>query len=70
MKFLIDAHLSPSLAEVFENSDVIHTSSLPNGNLTSDTMKNYFEKNAKNIIRLLEDHSFLILEIENIRVLD
>ena len=36
MKFLIDAHLPPSLAEYFEGRDIIHTSSPEEGNFTPD----------------------------------
>ncbi len=38
MKFLIDAHLPPSLCRALaaEGHDAIHTSSLPDGNATTD----------------------------------
>lgn len=115
MKFIIDAHLPPSLTTYFEGHDIIHTSLLEDGNFTSDRtinhlsiseqrilitkdtdfyysfttkrepyklvlvklgnmrlkdIKGYFERNAKQLIALLEDHSFLILEPERIRILD
>lgn len=36
MKFLIDAHLPQSLASFFKDHDVVHSSELSEGNLTSD----------------------------------
>jgi predicted nuclease of predicted toxin-antitoxin system len=115
MNILIDAHLPESLAQYFQGHDVIHTSALPDGNYTADTMLNqvsmlenralitkdndfyysyvasgkpkklvlvklgnmrlkalkfYFEKNASKIIELLQEHSFIILEAERIRILE
>jgi predicted nuclease of predicted toxin-antitoxin system len=42
MKFLIDAHLPPSLAELLKSAghDAIHTRDLPSGNRTSDSEVN------------------------------
>jgi len=40
------------------------------GNMRLNEIKRYFEKNADEIIRLLEHHSFIILEKSKIRVLD
>ena len=40
MKFIIDAHLPSSLAKYFPDHDVIHTSVLTEGNLTSDSSIN------------------------------
>ncbi len=115
MKFILDAHLPASLALYFVGHDVLHTSTLPEGNFTADRtineisiledrvlitkdtdfyhsyvaarrpkklvlvklgnmrlkeLKAYFERNAATIIGLLEEHSFMILELEKIRVLD
>jgi predicted nuclease of predicted toxin-antitoxin system len=115
MKFILDAHLPASLALYFIGHDVLHTSTLPEGNFTADRkineisiledrvlitkdtdfyhsyvaarrpkklvlvklgnlrlkeLKEYFERNAATIIGLLEEHSFMILELERIRVLD
>jgi predicted nuclease of predicted toxin-antitoxin system len=115
MKLILDAHLPASLAQYFPGHDVLHTSTLPDGNLTSDAiinqisiledrvlitkdsdfyhsfvanrqpkrlvlaklgnmklkdLKAYFERNAGQMIGLLEDHSFLILEATKIRVLE
>lgn len=36
MKFLFDAHLPPSIGEYFKGHDVLHTSSLVDGNKTRD----------------------------------
>lgn len=36
MKFLIDAHLPPSISVYFEGHEVVHTSSLIEGNKTKD----------------------------------
>jgi predicted nuclease of predicted toxin-antitoxin system len=36
MKFILDAHLPASLALYFIGHDVLHTSALPEGNLTAD----------------------------------
>ena len=115
MKFLIDAHLPPSLAEYFEGHDIIHTSSPEEGNFTPDIsinslsisdqrvvitkdsdfyysyitkqepyklvlvklgnmrlkeIKSYFENNARQLIQLLEIHSFVILEPKRLRILE
>ena len=115
MKFLIDAHLPQSLASFFKDHDVIHSSELSEGNLTSDKtinaisiselrivitkdtdfyysylakkepyklvlvklgnmrlkdLKSYFEQNTRQIITLMQEHSFIILEQERIRVLE
>jgi predicted nuclease of predicted toxin-antitoxin system len=115
MKLILDAHLPSSLAQYFHGHDVVHTSALPEGNLTTDAtinqislledralitkdsdfynsfvanrqpkklvlvklgnmrlkeLKAYFERNAVQLISLLEDHSFLILEASKIRVLE
>jgi predicted nuclease of predicted toxin-antitoxin system len=40
------------------------------GNMRLRELKNYFERNAGRIIELLSEHSFLVLERENIRVLE
>ena len=40
------------------------------GNMRLKELKVYFERNASTIIKLLEEHSFLVLEKENIRVLE
>jgi len=47
MKLILDAHLPSSLAQYFPGHDVLHTSALPEGNLTSDETLNQ--------ISLLED---------------
>lgn len=115
MKFLIDAHLPASLAYFFKDHDVVHSSELTEGNLTSDKtinaisiseerivvtkdtdfyysyiakqepyklvlvklgnmrlkdLKSYFEQNAGQIIKVMQDHSFIILEPERIRILE
>lgn len=115
MNILLDAHLPASLSQFFLGHDVIHTSALPNGNLTTDSilnqisiledrvlitkdndfyysyvasqkpkklvlvklgnmrlkmLKTYFEKNASKLIELLQEHSFIILEADKIRVLE
>jgi predicted nuclease of predicted toxin-antitoxin system len=36
MKLILDAHLPASLAQYFPGHDVLHTSFLPEGNLTAD----------------------------------
>jgi hypothetical protein len=36
MKLILDAHLPASLAQYFPGYDVLHTSFLPDGNLTAD----------------------------------
>lgn len=40
------------------------------GNMRLKYLKDYFERNASTIIDLLKEHSFLVLESENIRVLE
>jgi predicted nuclease of predicted toxin-antitoxin system len=40
------------------------------GNMRLRELKEYFERNAPTIIKLLAEHSFLILQRENIRVLE
>ncbi len=40
------------------------------GNMRLNELKAYFERNAGQLIELLEDHSFLILESLKIRVLE
>ena len=40
------------------------------GNMRLKELKEYFQRNAFRIIELLEEHSFLVLEKENIRVLE
>ena len=40
MKFLIDAQLPQSLAEFFQEHDIIHTSTLKEGNMTKDRIIN------------------------------
>lgn len=40
------------------------------GNVRLKGLKDYFERNASTIIDLLKEHSFLVLESENIRVLE
>jgi predicted nuclease of predicted toxin-antitoxin system len=115
MKFLIDAHLPPLIGEFFKEHDIIHTSSLTEGNNTTDNsinslslqenrivitkdtdfyfsylavkkpyklvlvklgnmrikdLKLYFQLNADKIISAMENHSFIILEKEKIRILE
>src|ERR1700743_3090250 len=115
MKLILDAHLPASLAQYFPGHDVMHTSTLLEGNSTDDRiinqisiledralitkdsdfyysyvatrkpkklvlvklgnmrlkeLKAYFERNAGQLIKLLEEHSFLILEASKIRVLE
>ena len=115
MKLILDAHLPASLAQYFPGHDVMHTSTLLEGNSTDDRiinqisiledralitkdsdfyysyvatrkpkklvlvklgnmrlkeLKAYFERNATQLITLLEEHSFLILEASKIRVLE
>jgi len=115
MKFILDAHLPASLAQYFVGHDVLHTSTMPEGNFTADRtineisiledrvlitkdtdfyhsyvaarkpkklvlvklgnfrlkeLKAYFQRNSANIVELLQEHSFLILEPEKIRVLE
>ena len=115
MKLILDAHLPASLTQYFPGHDVVHTSFLPEGNLTADNtinqisiledrvlitkdsdfyysfvasrkpkklvlvklgnmrlkqLKAYFERNAEQLISLLGEHSFLILEEAKIRVLE
>ena len=36
MKLILDAHIPASLAQYFPGHDVLHTSFLPEGNLTAD----------------------------------
>lgn len=40
------------------------------GNMRLKELKAYFERNARQLITLLEEHSFLILEASKIRVLE
>jgi predicted nuclease of predicted toxin-antitoxin system len=40
------------------------------GNMRLKELKAYFERNARQLIKLLEEHSFLILEASKIRVLE
>jgi predicted nuclease of predicted toxin-antitoxin system len=40
------------------------------GNMRLKELKEYFERNASRLIELLKEHSFLVLEKENIRVLE
>jgi predicted nuclease of predicted toxin-antitoxin system len=40
------------------------------GNMRLKELKSYFERNAGKLIELLEDHSFIILEAEKIRILE
>lgn len=40
------------------------------GNMRLRDLKSYFERNSEQLITLLEDHSFIILEPDRIRVLD
>lgn len=40
------------------------------GNMRLNALKSYFEKNAAKIIDLLQEHSFIILETERIRILE
>lgn len=40
------------------------------GNMRLKELKDYFNRNAASIIELLKQHSFLILDKENIRVLE
>lgn len=115
MKFLIDAHLPQSLVSFFKDHNVVHSSELKEGNLTSDKtinaisiseqrivitkgtdfyysylakkepyklvlvklgnmrlqdLKKYFQQNVQQIITLMQEHSFIILEPERIRVLE
>jgi predicted nuclease of predicted toxin-antitoxin system len=115
MKFLLDAQMPESLAVYFPGHDVLHTTKLAEGNLTTDKsinaisieekrvlvtkdsdfyhsyvasqqpyklvlvklgnmrlkdLKSFFERNAIKIIELMQDHSFIILEPEKIRVLE
>ena len=50
MKLIIDAHLPLSIAIYFTNCDVIHTSQLPEGNLTSDNSINKLTVEEKRIL--------------------
>jgi predicted nuclease of predicted toxin-antitoxin system len=40
------------------------------GNMRIQQLKDYFSRNAATIVSLLENHSFLIIETDKIRVLD
>jgi predicted nuclease of predicted toxin-antitoxin system len=51
MKMILDAHLPASLAQYFPGHDVVHTSALPEGNLTTDATINQ--------ISLLEDRALI-----------
>lgn len=115
LKFFIDAHLPQALVSFFSEHDVVHSTELPEGNLTSDKtinalsiaeqrivitkdsdfyysylavkepyklvlvklgnmrlkdLKKYFEQNAPQIITLMQESSFIILEPEKIRILE
>jgi len=115
MKFILDAHIPPSLIEIFKDHEVIHTKDMPRGNLTADSeinnmafendailitkdtdfyysylaskkppklilvkfgnkrlreLKEYFKLNYNSIIKLLQNHSFLILEEDRIRMIE
>jgi predicted nuclease of predicted toxin-antitoxin system len=56
MKLLLDAHLPASLAQYFPRHDVLHTSLLPEGNLTSDR--------TINEISILEDRVLITKDSE------
>ena len=66
MKFLIDAHLPQSLASFFKDKLVL----VKLGNMRLKDLKSYFEQNARQIITLMQEHSFIILEPERIRILE
>ena len=51
MKLMIDAHLPASLALFFSGHDVLHTSTLPDGNFTPD--------DTINQITILEDRALI-----------
>jgi predicted nuclease of predicted toxin-antitoxin system len=51
MKLILDAHLPASLAQYFPGHDVLHTSFLPEGNLTAD--------HTINEISVLEDRALI-----------
>ena len=51
MKLILDAHLPASLAQYFPGHDVLHTSLLPEGNLTDD--------HTLNQISILEDRTLI-----------
>ncbi len=40
------------------------------GNMQLKELKNYFQRNAITILKLLEEHSFLVLEKDSVRVLE
>lgn len=52
MRFLLDAHLPPSLGRVFEAAghDAIHTSSLQTGNATTDGRLAEFSERERRVV--------------------
>ena len=52
MKFLLDAHLPPSLGRVFEAAghDAIHTSRLQTGNATADGVLTDFSEREQRVV--------------------
>lgn len=61
MKILIDAHLPQRLKLCFKEHEVIHTSDLPDGNLTSDQYINEFSLKEKVAVITKDSDFFLFL---------
>ena len=66
MKFLLDAHLPPSLKELFLQKDleVIHTTDLPEKNSTKDSFINRFSKENGYIV-ITKDSDFYYSHVVN-----
>jgi predicted nuclease of predicted toxin-antitoxin system len=57
MKFLLDAHIPASLKVYFEGHEVLHTSDLEHGNLTSDGSINTLSL-MKDLVLITKDSDF------------
>lgn len=77
MKFLIDAQLPSAIADYFPGHDVIHTSSLIDGNNTKDHVINNFSIAEERILitkdsdfyySYLSPYKLLLVSLGNMRI--
>ena len=63
MKFIVDAHLPPSLCNLFKEKgfDAIHTSELPQKNTTSDNQITELSMNEERIVITKESTFGIVL---------
>jgi predicted nuclease of predicted toxin-antitoxin system len=68
MKFIIDAHLPPSLNIYFEGHDIRHTSNLKDGNFTPDGTINSLSVAEQRIVITKDADFYYLVKLGNMRL--